>query len=386
MRVLHIGKYFHPHAGGMENYLGDLMVEQVRSDIDARALVHESRLSLRGTTEELTLRGVRLRVTRAALWARLLFTPISPGFPLLAWRLLREQDPDILHIHLPNVSAFWLLLLPLARRAKWVIHWHSDVVTSQSQPALRIFYQLYRPFERALLKRAARVIVTSDAYLRASTALAKWSNRCVTVPLGLDPERLVQPVAGSAAASHVDQLRVLAVGRLTYYKGFSTLLSAASQYPHCEIHLVGSGDEAVSLAVRTQTLGLEDRVTFHGALDDNALAAQYAACDVLCLPSIERTEAFGVVLLEAMYFSRACVVSRLSGSGMSWVVEDGVTGLHFDPGNASELAGLLQRLREDPALMRALGAAGRRRFNACFHIEQSADAVARVYDQALASH
>ena len=64
---------------------------------------------------------------------------------------------------------------------------------------------------------------------------------------------------------------------------------------------------------------------------------KWQGSDCLCLPSIERTEAFGVVLLEAMYFGKPALSSRLRGSGMDWIVEDGVTGLKFEPGSVDSL-------------------------------------------------
>ena len=57
-----------------------------------------------------------------------------------------------------------------------------------------------------------------------------------------------------------------------------------------------------------------------------------ATCDCLCLPSIERTEAFGMVLLEAMFFGKATVIGDVKGSGMGWVVDDGITGLEIPTG------------------------------------------------------
>ena len=100
--------------------------------VKSSALAHQSRVSLHSSEESLPAGGHSLLITRAATWGRLLFTPISPGFPLLLHRLIKRDQPEVLHLHLPNPSAFWALALPSARRLPWVIHWHSDVLTSGS--------------------------------------------------------------------------------------------------------------------------------------------------------------------------------------------------------------------------------------------------------------
>ena len=106
-KVLHIGKYFPPHAGGMETYLYNLMHALVKLDITPSALVHQSKASLTSVEESFSAHGFALRVVRAATWCQLLFTPISPSFPLLLHRLIKKDQPDLLHLHLPNPSAFW---------------------------------------------------------------------------------------------------------------------------------------------------------------------------------------------------------------------------------------------------------------------------------------
>ena len=77
--VLHVGKYFPPHVGGMETYLRDLMVTSTTLGVRTAALVHQSQLGLHSSEEQISAEGAEIRVTRAAIWARLLFTPLSPS-------------------------------------------------------------------------------------------------------------------------------------------------------------------------------------------------------------------------------------------------------------------------------------------------------------------
>jgi glycosyltransferase involved in cell wall biosynthesis len=183
-----------------------------------------------------------------------------------------------------------------------------------------------------------------------------------------------------------DRLRVLFVGRFAYYKGLAHLLRALSMVDGASLVLVGGGEEEAALRRQAAQLGLAGRVVFAGALPDTALAGAYAAADVVCLPSIERSEAFGLVLLEAMRAGVATIATAVPGSGMAEVVDDGGTGLLVPPGDASALAAALGRLRDDPALRRQLAAAGRARFSARFGIDPVAAGLASIYRDLLARH
>ena len=389
MKVLHVGKYFAPFSGGLENYMRDAMVALARRGIESLALVHRHSLSLWTREETFRAAGHEFRIVRTGMWARFLFTPVSPAFPWRLWRLVRTTKPDILHIHLPNTSAFWALLLPSARRVPWVVHWHADVITSAQGWLMRLFYSLYRPFETAVLKRARVIVATSLPYRESSQPLSRWLSKCRVVPLGVDTGRYSKGLAENAGppasdASPAAPLRVLAVGRLTYYKGFRYLVEAAAKVANCHVDLVGRGEQAGHLEARAASLGLQERVTFHGVLSDAELARLMRDCDCLCLPSIERTEAFGMVLLEAMYFGKATIIGDVEGSGMGWVVDDEVTGLKVKPADADALAGAIGRFAANRDEMVQMGKRGKEKFERQFEINHAVAPLVEIYRQALA--
>jgi rhamnosyl/mannosyltransferase len=318
----------------------------------------------------------------------LLFAPISPAFPWHLRRLIRSIRPDILHLHLPNPAVFWALLLPSARRVPWVVHWHADVITLTQGGMMRLAYAFYKPFERAVLKRANTVVVTSSPYRDSSEPLKPWLAKCQVVPLGLDTGRLAwensaKPVANPPEIKHHAGLSLLAVGRLTYYKGFRYLIEAIALVADLHLDLVGEGDQATELRELVARLGLQERVTFHGKVDERKLARMMMDCDCLCLPSIERTEAFGMVLLEAMYFGKATVISDVPGSGMGWIVEHGVTGLKVKPADSGALAEALGRLAAEPQLLREMGRAGQDKFGRLFEINHAAEGIVDTYRDIL---
>lgn len=377
MRVLHLGKYFAPVSGGIERFLGDLVPVQRARGRDATVLVHGGQ----SETSEFS----RPWLTRCKVQFRLFFAPISLGYPLCLKALLGIDRPAFLHIHMPNPSAFWVLALPSARALPWVVHWHSDVEPSKFSLGLRLAYPHYRIFEYALLDRASAVIVTSPQYLESSKALAPWRDKCRVIPLGADPARL--PALAESAVDGLwrsDGTRLLAIGRLTYYKGFETLIEAVATEQNMELLIVGEGECRPTLEALLRRRGNPPWIRLLGQADDATVCGLLASCDVFCLPSRERTEAFGIVLMEAMRYGKPVVASRIEGSGVLWVVREGENGLLVSIGDVGMWRDTLRTLSLDPELRRRLGEAGRRRFQAEMTIDQVEARIDELYRDVLA--
>ena len=376
MKPLHIGKYFAPQVGGMERFLEDLIRAQHAAGTHSTALVHA------GAGEADIADPAWLR--RATVFATFAFAPLAPRFYSELKRAIRDHQPDYLHFHMPNLSAFFALFLPSARRLPWVIHWHSDVVGSKHSLLLRLLYPLYRPFERALLERATLIIGTSKPYLETSQPLAAFQEKCAVVPLGIDPARMSQISAPAANQWSSGKLRLLAVGRLTYYKGFDTIIRACAQIPDVELRIVGDGQDRAALLQLTVLLGVNDRVFFEGPISDSACAALYQTADVFCLPSRERTEAFGVVLLEAMHYGLPLLVSAIPGSGVNAVVRNGVNGWLLPPDDAIAWRDAIAAIATDGASRKLMGAAGRERVQRKYAIATIEHKLAHIIENWLA--
>jgi len=377
MRVLHIGKYYAPQRGGIERHVQDISEWLVGQGVGVGALVHQPRGRWRTSHEKLN--GVDL--WRVGCIAAPLYAPISPSLPLQLARAIDAINPDLIHLHLPNPSCFAALMSARARQLPWIVHWHADVSAQVPSWKLRLAYRAYRPFEQAVLARASAIIATSAVYLDASAALARWRSKVRVIPLGIDSA----PAAGGANPAWPSQgsLRVLAVGRLSHYKGFAVLLDAVSKLAHCRLLLIGDGECAAALRAQVERLGLGERVSLISDVDDATLHAAYASADVFVLPSLDRSEAFGLVLLEAMRAGAAVVASDIPGSGVGHVVVDELTGLLVRPGDAAALAAALSRLSTDSGLCAELGRAGRARWQREFTLDRSARAVLDLYLETL---
>jgi glycosyltransferase involved in cell wall biosynthesis len=376
MRILHLGKYYAPERGGIESHLRALCEWTAARGHAVAALVHQRPGTWRTTRE--SIGGVEVR--RVACIGAPVYTPVSPTFPLELARALRDFEPELLHLHLPNPSCFSALASVRARRLPWIVHWHSDIPPDAPDWRLRFGYRAYRPFEQALLKRARAVIATSQAYLDASEALKPWRAKTSVIPLGTDDVALppAQPDLWPAG----EGLRLLAVGRLSHYKGFDVLIDALAHTTQMRLLLVGEGECADDLRELAIERSLGNRIRFAGALDEEALLAAYATADALVLPSLNRGEAFGLVLLEAMRARLPVIASAIPGSGIGEVVVDGETGLMVAPGDAAALAIAIGRL-DDPELRQRLGAGGRRRWETQFTLERAAQRWLALYENLL---
>jgi hypothetical protein len=167
-------------------------------------------------------------------------------------------------------------------------------------------------------------------------------------------------------------------GRLAYYKGFDTVARAVAGEPGLQLAIVGNGEERRKLQ-RIVARAHDTNVRLLGEVDDATLTALMASCDVFCLPSRERTEAFGLVLLEAMRYGKPLVVSALPGSGMTWVARDGQNALHVAPDDVAAWREALELLARSPQKRQLMGRMGQERYHRDFDIAPVSSAIERIY-------
>jgi rhamnosyl/mannosyltransferase len=256
-----------------------------------------------------------------------------------------------------------------------VIWHHSDLVRPWWAPPT------YGRLQRALYRRADCVIVSSPRL--ADSTLVGSARRVEVIPFGIDVGRYRAADASRVRdlASRVEGPRVLFVGRLVYYKGAAVLIDAMASCPGSLV-LVGDGPLEAELRRRAADRGVLDRILFAGRVSDDDLVAYYRAADVLVLPSVARSETFGVVQVEAMAAGLPVISTDLP-TGVPWVNQDGVTGLVVPPGDAPALAAALNALLGDPALRARLGQNGAARAAALFDRRTMVETFRRVVEQVV---
>jgi glycosyltransferase involved in cell wall biosynthesis len=146
--------------------------------------------------------------------------------------------------------------------------------------------------------------------------------------------------------------------------------------------LIGAGPLESRLRNRTREMGHPDRVVFLGERSDWEVVQFLHACDVFVLPSVQRSEAFGIVQLEAMACGRA-LVSTAIGTGTTFVNQHGKTGWVVPPDDPRRLAGAIRHLLDHPEARAAFGAAGRQRVRSDFSADRMTEQTLSVYREVL---
>ena len=367
LKILHAAKFYPPVRGGMETVVGDLC-NGTAAEWDVRVVAaNESRRTIRERCGEVD-------VVRVASLGTAHSVPLCPSFPLHLWK--EPADCVVLHEPNPVAGASAFLHTPARRLIIW--H-HADL--------LRPWWaaHTYGHIQRALYRRAECVIVSSPS-LAADSALVGQARRVAIIPFGISLERYRRTDAARQSIVHKIRAatkgpRVLFVGRFVYYKGVQVLIDAMAKCPGTLL-LVGEGPLEADLRQRVLSLGLQERVVFVGRVSDEDLPAYYQASDLLVLPSIARTEAFGVVQIEAMA-AGVPVVSTNLPTGVPWVNKDGTSGLVVPPGDAEALARAIGTLLGDEPLRARLGQNASSRADLLFSRQRMIDAFRNVVETAV---
>jgi rhamnosyl/mannosyltransferase len=372
VKILQMSKFYPPVAGGIES-----VVYALAEGLNA---VGQRTDVLCANTAPKTVREHKAGgydVTRAASFGTLLSTAISPSLIAETCRLAPRYD--VVHVQMPDPMAALALRIQRPRN-RIVLHWQSDVI-SQKQ-ALK----LYAPLQDWLLRRADCIIATTPLYAEASPSLRPFLSKVTVLPIGIaDPQTGdVRDRADALKRRFADRRIVFSLGRMTAYKGFEYLIQAAAALPDDVVVVVGGAGELLEThRASVRALGLEGKVDFVGRIEDDELPAYFAACDVFCLPSVLRSEAYGVVLLEAMAAARPIVATAIAGSGVPWVNQDGVTGRNVPVRDPVRLAEAIASLLDDRAMAARMGQAGRRRFEQEFTADKMVAAMVDLYSRLL---
>ena len=248
-------------------------------------------------------------------------------------------------------------------------------------PALSGFAKLLsipsRLIQKSLFKRADKIISASLDYVAHSSVqkyFKKWPQKFVEIPFGVHletfhvyPHDINELEALRRGYSIGEKEKVImflgALDSAHRFKGVEVLLQAISgenvkgPMLNIKILICGDGDLRMEYERRAKELGIEKNVIFAGRVPDDELVMHYNLADVFVLPSIDRSEAFGIVLLEAM----ACGVPVMASDlpGVRSVFANGIQGYTIAPGSARNLRVKLEEFLKYPARRLKMGRAAR---------------------------
>lgn len=341
MNVLQINKLYYPTIGGIETSVQQLSEGARRRGVDVKVLVCRPK----GNAEFATINGVP--VTYAASFGIYNSMPVSIDF-MKQFRLA-IKEADILHIHMPfPLADLATLLFGKKYTGKIVVSWHCDIV---KQKKALLFY---KPLMKWLLDRCDLITAESQNVIDNSRFLTSFKNKAVVIPPMVDPYFISASDNTSLCNRTGDTVNILFVGRLVYYKGCHVLIEAFSKTRGAHLTIVGNGPLKGALETQIASLGISDKVTFKQDLNKESLAVEYSNCDFLVLPSIETSEAFGLVQIEAMAFGKP-VINTYLPTAVPAVSVDKFTGLTVFPRDVNALAEAMQTLVDNKQLRLSFG-------------------------------
>jgi glycosyltransferase involved in cell wall biosynthesis len=239
----------------------------------------------------------------------------------------------------------------------------------------RVEPRIVQTLERFVLTRADLVLTMGPFTNEIVRQFGTPEDRILELPrptrwLGMD----VLPAERKGPA------RVAAAGRLVLDKGFDLLLVAfaevAGEFPDVLLEVAGDGPERPSLQRLTATLGIADRVRFHGWLSPQAMRGFFSGALISALPS-PLSEGLPTVLLEAGLAGCALIGTDVGGIGD--IVHPDRTGILVPPNDPEALAEALRTLLRDPEQARRLGEGARA--EALAHLGRRDEAIQRVRER-----
>lgn len=371
MRVLHVYRTYYPDVqGGLQEAIRQICIATAHFDVESKLFV------LSPNPAPKILDAKEGNIVRSRSW----WAPAScdiGGYDAIVQFKEQARWADLIHFHFPWPFGDILNLISLSNKPA-IMTYHADIVR---QKKINWFYTPLRSFT---LHSMQAIVATSPVYAKHSPVLRGYlqSPKLKMIPLGI-AESTVFNTKPSNTADYLKKLGLtdtpflLFLGVLRYYKAVHTLVEAANQIDGI-IVIAGSGPKEFALKKQAANLGVKN-IIFTGEVTETEKHILLQHCSALILPSYLRSEAFGMVLIEASMYSKPMVCCEI-GSGTSYVNLHGKTGLVIEPENPPQMANACNKLLANPAQAQEMGKAARARYEALF----SGPALGKSYSELYA--
>lgn len=351
MRVALVSDWYYPKIGGVASHMHELAIRLKERSHDVAVVTNERQI---GKEEELKERGIELIKVPGFL---------APGLDVnLSYSLKSSMDLveflegiDVIHSH-HAFTPLALKALDAGRklRVAAILTTHSISFAYDSTFWKLLDFSI--PIFRYYLDRAHRIIAVSRA---AKAFIEHFTSSPISViPNGVNTEKFF-PAKDKEELKEKFGIKgdvVLYVGRMSYRKGAHVLLNAFSSIQDATLVMVGTGEMLPFLRAQAKLLGIEERVIFTGYVNEEKLCEIYRMADVFVSPSIT-SEAFGIVILEAMASGVPVIVSDTGG--VREVVAENDVGVLVPPENELELRKALKMILKSQNLRDYYGDRGR---------------------------
>lgn len=382
MKVLLLGK-FYPIKGGVEKVMWDITrgvsARGVDCDMLCACLPGEFPAEAADARSVTGCRGARvldfnehghLYCVRA--YRKVAATMMSPDMIRALRRIC--SDYDIIHVHHPDPMAALALMLS-GYRGRVILHWHSDILSQ------KVLLTMIRPLQSWLIRRADKIVGTTPVYVQQSPELRHVQDKIGYIPIGVPPVPEAEEKAREIRSRFQGKKIIYSLGRLVPYKGFRHLIEAARWLDDSyQVVIGGGGPLRDELQAQIDEAGLSSRVTLLGFVPDDEFAAWYHACDLFCLSSIWKTEAFAIVQIEAMSCGKPVVATNIPESGVSWVNCHNVSGLNVTPGDGRAIAEAIMTITDNQETYDGFSARAKTRYEKLFRYETMIDKCIALYE------
>ncbi len=300
---------------------------------------------------------------------------------------------DVIHLHWPFLggSEIFLLWRLFRKKPKLIVQYHMDLVA----PGIRglIFKLNFFLFAPLMFRLADKILVSSQDYLEHSDIKKYWlrnKEKFEIVPFGVNqevfaPQDKSRKLMAKYGLKQGDRI-VLSAGGLDsahYFKGINFLIKTAGvltfKIPELKFLIVGDGDLRPKYELLAKKLGVGEKVIFAGRINDEELPDYYNLADVFVFPSFGRSEAFGLVCLEAMACAKPIVVSDLPGPRT--LVEN--NGLLVKIGDIEDLSEKINDLFQNPTKLKEFGINGLRIVKEKYYWPDIVRRLEKIYVQAV---
>jgi glycosyltransferase involved in cell wall biosynthesis len=370
MKIIQVTPYFHPHLGGVESHVHTISKELVNRGHHVTVFTSKIPDHAKGMEN---LDGIHVNRIKPILN---LFT--TPLMPKLKNRII-DQQADVVHAHVPPpFSEYYAASACKYKKLPFALTYHCDLeIPNVLSRPLVAFYR--RTFGAYAIRNSDRIIVHTESY--AATSRSVWKYEPMIIPSAIDIDRF-NPNNKSLKIRKLHKLDnskvVLFLGRLKFHKGLEYLIEAA-KYTDSDIKylIVGEGEFETRLKDIVDNLGVRDRIIFTGRVANAEIPKYYNACDIFVLPSVERLEAFGLVVIEAMASCKPVLISNIPGVREN--ITDGEEGLLIEPTNPEDIGEKINFLMADSKLRAKMGAKGRKKVENNYTLKRVVDKLEKLY-------
>ena len=347
IKLTQVSRHAYPSIGGIED-----VIKQITESLPEEEFEQEI-ITCSKTAKSAIENGVNMK--RCKYFYEFASNPISLSF---IWEL-SKVDTDILHYHMPYIFAVIAHFIARPKYKKLSITYHGDIFGYDKY--MKIFNKLYEAF----LDKVDVIHILSIL----TPIPEKYKYKCKIIPYGTQlPNEYTANV--KLKEKYENKKILFSVGRLARYKGFIYALEAMKQVSDdCILLIAGEGPLKESLQDYIDKNNLKNKVQLLGKISDKELNEYYKTCDIYLFPSIMRSEAFGIVQLEAMRCSTPIINTSLN-TGVNYVSINNETGLTVEPENPQKLVDAINLLLNNDELRLNFGQNARKRVEEVFDINK----------------